>query len=52
MEEEMGETSSSMQTHLEEETYGKSQQTSEQQVLERHQTPSFRGHARIDDTRK
>ncbi|CAG8713317.1 10310_t:CDS:1, partial [Acaulospora morrowiae] len=50
MEEEMGETSTSTQTHPEEETQGKPQQTSKQQVLERHQTPSFGGHARIDDS--
>ncbi|CAG8725494.1 11108_t:CDS:1, partial [Acaulospora morrowiae] len=50
MEEEMGETSTSIQTHPEEETYGELQQTSEQQVLERHQTLFFGEHVCIDDS--
>ncbi|CAG8622904.1 10234_t:CDS:2 [Acaulospora morrowiae] len=50
MEEELGETSTSMETHLEEETHEEPQQTSKQQALERHQTSSFGGHARIDDS--
>ncbi|CAG8488184.1 4270_t:CDS:1, partial [Acaulospora morrowiae] len=50
MEKEMGETFTSTKTYPKEEIYGKLQQTSKQQAVERYQTLSFGGYAHIDNS--